>query len=124
MLLTVIATLGCGTAEPSFPRTLGRAGRGTLDRKAVKEVIREHHKEVRACYEMGLVGQPGAAGRVLSQFTVSTAGNVLAVDMRDSTLNSPAIEECVRRRVFLWRFPKPVGGNADVGYVFNFFPNP
>jgi outer membrane biosynthesis protein TonB len=124
LLLSIVATLGCGTAEPMFPRTSGRAGRGSLDRKVVKEIIREHHKEVRACYEMGLARQPDVAGRVQSAFTVSTAGDVVAVDIRDSTLGSPAIEECVRRRVFSWKFPKPVGGNADVSYVFNFFPHP
>ena len=125
-LLSVAAALGCGTSGTSEqPATGGRALRGSLDKKVIKEVIHEHHKEVRACYEVELVRQPDLAGRVLSQFTISGAGDVVAVVLRDSTLGNPTVEECVRRRLLSWKFPKPVGGgNVDVVYAFNFFPSP
>jgi hypothetical protein len=127
-LLSVAAALGCGTSStsaPPAPGTSGRPVRGSLDRKVIKDVIHEHHREVRACYEVELVKQPDLAGRVLSQFTISPTGDVVAVVLRDSTLGNPTIEECVRRRLLTWTFPKPIGGGkVDVVYPFNFFPNP
>src|ERR1700690_944649 len=63
-LLSVAATLGCGTSGPTAPGPSGRPVRGSLDKKVIKDVIQEHHREVRACYEMELVKQPDLAGRV------------------------------------------------------------
>jgi hypothetical protein len=128
LLLSLAAALGCGTSGTSrapSPGTSGRPLRGSLDRKVITEVIREHHREVRACYEVAVVKQPDLAGRVLSQFTISGAGDVVAVALRDSTLGNPTVEECVCRRLWSWKFPKPQGGgNVDVVYPFNFFPGP
>ena len=125
-LLSVAAALGCGTSGTSEqPATGGRALRGSLDKKVIKEVIREHHKEVRACYEVELVRQPDLAGRVLSQFTISTTGNVTDVVLRESTVGNPAIEDCLRKHLLTWKFPKPHGGGTvDVIYAFDFFPSP
>jgi hypothetical protein len=124
-LLTVAAALGCGTSGPPAAGGSGRPARGSLDKKVIKEVIQEHHREVRACYEVELVRQPDLAGRVLSQFTISGTGNVVAVVLRDSTVGNPAIEDCLRRHLLTWKFPKPRGGgNVEVVYAFNFFPSP
>jgi hypothetical protein len=124
--LLLAVALGCGTSGPAAAPAVGMsARRGTLDKKVIKDVIREHHREVRACYEVEIVKQPDLAGHVLSQFTISGTGDVVAVVLRDSTLGNPTIEECVRRRLLTWKFPKPVGGgNVDVVYAFNFFPSP
>ena len=125
LLLSVAATLGCGTSGPPAAGGSGRPVRGSLDKKVIKEVIQEHHREVRACYEVELVKQPDLAGRVLSQFTISGTGSVVAVVLRDSTVGNPAIEDCLRRHLLTWKFPKPRGGgNVDVVYAFNFFPSP
>jgi len=125
LLLSLAAALGCGTSGSQSQAQSGRPTRGTLDKKVIKDVIREHHREVRACYEVELVKQPDLTGRVLSQFTISPTGNVVAVVLRDSTVSNPSIEEWLRRHLFTWKFPEPVGGgNVDVVYAFNFFPSP
>jgi hypothetical protein len=125
LLLSVTTALGCGTSRPPAGARSGPPARGSLDKKVIKDVIREHHGEVRACYEVELAKQPDLNGRVLSQFTISATGNVVAVVLRDSTVGNPAIEECLRRRLLTWTFPKPRGGgNVDVVYALNFFPTP
>jgi outer membrane biosynthesis protein TonB len=123
LLLSVALALGCGTSGTPVASTSGQA-RGSLDRKVIKEVIRDHHREVRACYEMELTRQPDLAGRVLSQFTISASGDVVQVVLRDSTLGNPSIEECVRHRLLSWKFPRPEGGAVEASYAFNFFPSP
>jgi hypothetical protein len=123
-LLLVALSLCCATSRPPARTGNQGSGRGTLDKKVIKSVILEHNKEVRACYQMALSRQPDLAGRVLSQFTICGTGEVVSAVVRDSTLANPTVEECVRRRVLSWRFPKPTGGNVDVVYAFNFFPSP
>jgi len=80
---------GCGTSGSPTPAESGKLGRGSLDKKVIKDVISEHHREVRGCYEVQLVKQPDLAGRVLSQFTISTTGNVTDVVLRESTVGNP-----------------------------------
>jgi hypothetical protein len=124
-LLSVATALGCGTSGPPTPDESGTKTRGSLDRKVIKDVIGEHHREVRGCYEVELVRQPDLAGRVLSQFTISNTGNVVDVVLRESTVGNPAIEECLRNHLLTWKFPKPHGGGSvDVVYAFDFFPSP
>ena len=124
-LLSVAVAMGCGTSGPPRPDESETPARGHLDKKVIKDVMREHSKEVRSCYEMATVRQPDLAGRVLSQFTISTAGNVVDVVLRESTVGSPTIEECLRTHLLTWKFPKPQGGgNVDVVYAFDFFPSP
>jgi len=123
-LLLSVVTLGCATPRPPA-ETATRPARGSLDKKVIKNVILEHNKEVRACYQIQLVRQPDLAGRVLSQFTISGSGDVIEAIVRDSTLGNPSVEECVRRRVLSWKFPKPNGGgDVSVVYAFNFVPSP
>lgn len=125
LLLSIAAVLGCGTSGPPKPDESETSARGYLDRKVIKDVMREHSKEVRSCYEMATVRQPDLAGRVLSQFTISNTGNVVDVVLRESTVGSPTIEQCLRRHLLTWKFPKPQGGgNVDVVYAFDFFPSP
>ena len=124
-LLAVAAALDCGTSGSPTPAESGKLGRGSLDKKVIKGVISEHHREVRGCYEVQLVKQPDLAGRVLSQFTISTTGNVTDVVLRESTVGNPAIEDCLRKHLLTWKFPKPHGGGTvDVIYAFDFFPSP
>jgi len=87
--LAVAAALGCGTSGSPTPAESGKLGRGSLDKKVIKDVISEHHREVRGCYEVQLVKQPDLAGRVLSQFTISTTGNVTDVVLRDRRWGTP-----------------------------------
>ena len=122
-LLCLVAALGCATSPPPARTVSGK--RGSLDGKVIKGVIREHNREVRACYEIALTRQPDLAGRVLSQFTISGTGEVVEVVLKESTIDNPTVEQCVRRRVLSWKFPKPTGGGyVEVVYAFNFFPSP
>jgi hypothetical protein len=124
-LLSVAVAIGCGTSGPPRPDESETPARGYLDKKIIKDVMRGHSHEVRSCYEMATVRQPDLAGRVLSQFTISRAGNVVDVVLRESTVGSPTIEECLRTHLLTWKFPKPQGGgNVDVVYAFDFFPSP
>jgi hypothetical protein len=87
----------CATNKPRCP----------LDKEVIRRVIRRHLNEVRFCYERELQAEPNLYGRVITQFTIGTGGQVLASAVQSSTMNRPAVEQCVAQAVRRWEFPKP-----------------
>jgi hypothetical protein len=93
--------------------------RGSLDKEIIRRVIRRHLSEVKFCYEKELQHQQNLYGRVTTQFTISAGGQVIASLLQSSTLQNPAVEQCIAQAVRRWEFPKPEGGGiVIVSYPF------
>lgn len=98
--------------------------RGQLDREIIQRVIREHRREIRACYEGELQRNTSLEGRVVVAFVISPDGAVAGSRITESSLNNSAVENCVATRVRQWRFPEPRGGGTvNVNYPFVFSPS-
>ena len=96
---------------------------GQLDRDIIQRVIREHRREIRACYEAELQRTPELEGRVLINFVIAPDGQVAGSRSVESSLNNSTVEDCVVRRIRSWRFPEPRGGGTvNVNYPFVFTP--
>tara|TARA_R110000824_G_scaffold159184_3_gene333414 strand:+ start:6245 stop:6706 length:462 start_codon:yes stop_codon:yes gene_type:complete len=50
---------------------------------------------LQACYENQLVSNPNLAGRIDTQFTISSTGKVSSAKVTNSTLNNTSVEQCV-----------------------------
>lgn len=92
--------------------------KGSLDKAVIRDVIRQHIGEVKKCYETELEKKPNLAGRVMVHFVIGTDGKVTESSIQESTLHSPAGEQCIAAAVRGWEFPKPRGGNVVVSYPF------
>lgn len=94
---------------------------GQLDREIIQRVIRENRRGVVACYNQELQRDPDLEGRVVVAFVIAPSGQVAGASIRESTLNSPSVEDCVARRFRQMRFPEPRGGGTvNVNYPFTF----
>lgn len=96
------------------------AVRGSIDREAVAKVVNSHLQEVRACYERALLKDPGLAGKVVLEWTISTVGDVVTAKTKSSTLRNAAVEGCILQQLKGWTFPKARGGVVIVSYPFLF----
>ncbi|TVR02207.1 MAG: TonB family protein [Deltaproteobacteria bacterium] len=95
--------------------------RGQLDREIIQRVIREHRREIRACYEAELQRNENLRGRVAIEFVIAPDGSVASAQVAESSLNSREVENCVTNRMRRWRFPEPRGGGiVRVTYPFDF----
>jgi TonB family protein len=113
---------GPASSGPQHPPTTA-AERDSVDREIIRGAIRPHIDEVKACYEPELAKQPGLSGRIMVQFSISSAGDVIASKLQDSTMNNPTVESCTVQAVRRWRFPKPAGGGiVIVSYPFVLTP--
>jgi len=92
---------------------------GGLDKSEVDAVVLENISQIRFCYNRGLRTNPGLQGKVISLFTIGSEGSVKASRLKDSTLAAPDVEDCIKSRVAMWKFPKPRGGGeVTVNYPF------
>lgn len=109
---------------PPTPRNSRRneSNAGTLERDDVLRVIRENEREVEACYDRGLADDPSLAGDITVRFVVTPDGSVSSATIQSSTLDSGAVEACVRQAVGSWRFPAHSGDDVPVSFPFDFAP--
>jgi len=97
--------------------------RGSLDREIVRRIIRRHINEVKYCYEQELVKKPSLGGRLMVQFTISGAGQVITSVLVDSSMHNAKVESCTVQAVRRWEFPHPEGGGlVIVTYPFVLAP--
>lgn len=93
-------------------------GQGSLDKAVIRNVIRQHIGEVKKCYETELGKKPDLAGKVMVHFIIGIDGKVTESSIQESSLHSPAGEQCITAAVRGWEFPKPRGGTVVVSYPF------
>ncbi|HZH04875.1 MAG TPA: AgmX/PglI C-terminal domain-containing protein, partial [Myxococcaceae bacterium] len=107
-----------GTVSRASARTV--SVQGSIDRDAVAKAVNSHLQEVRACYEKALLRDPSLAGKVVLEWTISTAGRVVSTKTKSSTLRNGAVESCILQELKGWQFPSAKGGTVIVSYPFLF----
>lgn len=107
------ATVIPGGAEESFE--------GTIDRDAIRRVVQENMRQIKACYERALNKDPALHGKVVMSWVLNDKGRVTAASVSSTTMNSSEVEQCMISRLRTWQFPAtPKGQEADITYPFAF----
>ncbi len=96
---------------------------GALSADEINRIVHALRGDLRGCYVAPLRETPTLAGKLNVKFTISSTGSVSEVRISQSSLNHASLEDCVRRLILAWHFPKPTdGGVVRVAYPFNFEP--
>lgn len=132
-----VGTVGRGSGNSSYGRAVGGLGKkksrdiqistaqplilGSLDKDIIKRVIRENMQQIRYCYERELSKTPGIYGKVKMKWVITAEGRVSQSQVAETQMKNAAVENCMKRRIKTWRFPKPKGGGIVlVTYPFIF----
>lgn len=95
---------------------------GTIDREAIRRVIRAKLFEVKSCYERVLNTLPKGQrmeGKVVIKWEIVEKGQAKQVRVKSSSLGSAQVESCIVNRLQQWVFPEPpVNTVAEVEYPF------
>jgi hypothetical protein len=86
---------------------------GTIDKEAIRRVIRQNKHELQSCYERALnTLEKGRKleGKVILSWEIIERGQARNVKIKSSTLNNRGVEECIRSRLASWIFPEPPAG--------------
>lgn len=94
---------------------------GSMDREAIRRVIREHLREIRNCYERELQRTPDLYGKVVITWDIVEGGRVSQAGVSRNEIGSSAVGECIASRLKTWRFPDPPKDQVGrVSYPFVF----
>ena len=105
--------------EPSQAPEPAQAPEEPSGREAIDAVVRRHTNQIQYCYQRELVKDQALQGRISVKFTIASGGSVSSAIIEESTLNSPAVEDCVAGRFLRMSFP-PQEGSTVVTYPFVF----
>lgn len=131
-----VGTKGRGSGMNTFGSETGLGGKGsvtldvggseegwtgTIDREAVRRVIRSILSQLKSCYERQLRVDSSLEGKVVIQFEIAEQGRVRSAFTKSTSLNNTIVETCVAARIREARFPEPPTGTiAVVDYPFVF----
>lgn len=118
------AGTGLRSRGPSAPTVHSEAptAMGALSTDAIRRVVLRNSGQVQHCYEVFLAGHPGVAGRMTLRFVVGLTGQVVTVQIANSTLADAALGQCVQAAIRRWMFPAPATGTVTIQYPFVFSP--
>jgi pSer/pThr/pTyr-binding forkhead associated (FHA) protein len=101
----------------------GESFSGTIDREAIRRVIRENINAFRACYERELNRNPDLQGKIVLEWDIGERGRVMRGKVSSNDMGNKAVGECILDRLKTLTFPEPPTANeVTVSYPF-FFKN-
>jgi hypothetical protein len=118
-------TGGPGASSPGARPQL--ADEPEVDKDYIRGQVREIIPLLTECYEKELARDPKLAGKVVVNFTIEGAPDVgglvteSAIDADASTLESPAVRDCIQDTMYALEIAAPKGGGVvKVVYPFEF----
>lgn len=93
---------------------------GCREEADIARIVLSHKGGIRGCYNRALLRSPDDEGEVAVRFVISTRGTITDAEVISSTVQDPALEECVLERIGRWVFPPEPGCETVVRYSFHF----
>lgn len=94
---------------------------GSIDKRIIQKVVRQHSGELRSCYERELAKTRDLAGRIVIVWLISPQGMVTKALVKETTMKNKTVEDCIKNSILHWRFPAPKGGGiVQIEYPFVF----
>jgi TonB family protein len=91
--------------------------------EAIAAAIRLYQSGIKYAYTKELPKNPNIRGQITVEFVIRPDGSVESVDIKQSTIDWPPLEEAIRKRISLrWNFGPSKGGPVKVTYPFVFAP--
>ncbi|WP_413569549.1 AgmX/PglI C-terminal domain-containing protein [Bdellovibrio sp. HCB117] len=100
---------------------------GTIDKEAIRRVIRAKKHELQSCYERALnTLEKGRRleGKIVLGWEIVAQGQARNVKVKSSTLGNAQVENCIRDRLASWTFPEPPPGLVAEVQAYPFVLNP
>lgn len=94
---------------------------GGLDKSVIAAIIQNNLSQIKYCYERQLVAEPDLFGKVVARWEINAGGTVENTSVKQTTLNSTPVEQCMMGKISGWKFPQPKNGvRVTVTYPFLF----
>ena len=117
--LSFVGSTGASLIPTSTSTLQGKGKAEGLSRSQIAQVVRKNMGQIRFCYEQGLQMNSSLSGRVAVNWTIDSRGGVRGARIKNSSLESSSVQDCILRRLRTWKFPLPVNRKEiQVSYPF------
>lgn len=101
----------------------GESFSGTIDREAIRRVLKANERTIRTCYERQLNRNPDLFGKLVLTWDIADGGRALNVHVGSNELGNAEVANCIMERLKTWKFPDPPPNQTvEVSYPW-FFSN-
>lgn len=90
--------------------------------QSIAATVKQYQGGIKYAYNRELLANPNLSGSMLVSFVIRADGSIEAVEIRQSTLNWPPLDEAVKKRMQHWKFAGGAGGPVRVVFPFVFHP--
>lgn len=91
--------------------------------QAIATAVRNYQNGIKYAYQQELQKNQSISGKVTVEFVIRPDGSVESVDIKQSSVNWPPLEDAIRKRISLrWNFGPSKGGPVKVAFPFVFHP--
>jgi hypothetical protein len=115
---------GLGTKAGTKIITGGGAGEqftGTIDREAIRRVLKANERTVRSCYEKQLNKNPDLIGKLVLTWDITDGGRAINVHVASNELGNQDVANCMMDHLKQWKFPDPPANQTvEVSYPWVF----
>ncbi|MFA6147413.1 MAG: AgmX/PglI C-terminal domain-containing protein [bacterium] len=90
--------------------------------QSIAATVKQYQGGIKYAYNRELLSNPNLSGNMLVSFVIRPDGTVESVEVRQSTLNWPPLDDAVKKRMQHWKFARGNGGPVRVVFPFVFHP--
>lgn len=100
----------------------GASGEPSRSFQSIAATVKQYQGGIKYAYNRELLANPNLSGNMLVSFVIRPDGAVESVEVRQSTLNWPPLDEAVKKRMLHWKFARGAGSPVRVVFPFIFHP--
>jgi TonB family protein len=100
----------------------GASGEPSRSFQSIAATVKQYQGGIKYAYNRELLSNPNLSGNMIVSFVIRADGSVEAVEVRQSTLNWPPLDEAVKKRMQHWKFARGAGSPVRVVFPFVFHP--
>ena len=100
----------------------GASGEPSRSVQSIAATVKQYQAGIKYAYNRELLANPNLSGDMFVSFVIRPDGAVESVEVRQSTLNWPPLDDAVKKRMQHWKFARGAGGPVRVVFPFIFHP--
>ncbi len=93
---------------------------GNIPKEVIAKIMRDNQGAIQFCYQRQVQVQPDLRGKIVTDFIIGLEGRVTSSKIKQTTMMSKPVEDCISNVIRRIQFPKPGGGVVEVVYPYLF----
>jgi hypothetical protein len=95
---------------------------GKVDQASLRQALLSQRMEIQLCYEAALRRNMGQKGKMRWEWILDTEGQITDIQLVRSEIVDNDMARCVRRKISVFKLPKPKLGSVKISHIFDFRP--